>query len=166
MYSIESNENKFSIGNSSMSKKQVDGAPGSARHNLLEALERLKRNEPTKAELILRANQGKLKINPSTVSMEAGRSRTLIGMPNCALSDVRAKVLEAEAASGVYKLRVKAIRDAKAEVEALKQSLQVSNTALASALIRISILEARLAEYEPTDKVTKMRGRRSPGPRQ
>lgn len=149
-----------------MSKKQADGALSSARDDLLAALERLRRNEPTKPLLILRANQGKLKINPSTVSMEAGRSRTLIGMPNCALPDVRAKVLEAEAASGVYKLRVKAVRDAKAEADALKQALQISHTALASALIRISFLETKLAEYEPTDKVTRMRGRRSSGPRQ
>lgn len=55
-----------------MSKEQADGALGSARHDLLEALERLWRNQPTKAELILRSNQGKLKINLSTVSMEAG----------------------------------------------------------------------------------------------
>lgn len=139
-----------------MSKKQNTSELGSASSDLLEALERLKRNDPTKSLLILRASKGKLKINCWTVAHEAGRSRTLIGMAGCALPDVRAKVLEAEVESGVYKLRTQAVRDARAEVQELKEQLLKSSTGLACALSHIEFLEAKLQQYEPINNVARI----------
>lgn len=63
--------------------------------DLMAALERLRRGEPRNAALSKRAQAGSLKINPSTVAREAGRSRTLIGSEGCAYGSVRRLVLQA-----------------------------------------------------------------------
>lgn len=63
------------------------------RQDFLNALRRLKSGRPKNRELRLRARLGTLKINPHSVALEAGHSRTLIGEADCRLPDVRSAVL-------------------------------------------------------------------------
>jgi len=59
---------------------------------LFDALERLKSATPKRPELRKKASIGMLRINPTTVALEAGRARTLIGHQNCAYPRVRAAI--------------------------------------------------------------------------
>jgi hypothetical protein len=59
------------------------------------ALVRIRKNKPENPVLAARAAKGKLKLNPMTLAMESGRSRTLIGFDGCAYQDVRDELLEA-----------------------------------------------------------------------
>lgn len=65
--------------------------------NFFAALERLKANQPKHPVLARRAEAGKLKINASTLAKEAGHSRTLIALEDCAYPAVRKKLGDAEA---------------------------------------------------------------------
>lgn len=62
--------------------------------NLIDALERLKKGEPKNPGLAKKARVGKLRINPTTVAKEAGCSRTLIGLDECAYPKIRDQVLK------------------------------------------------------------------------
>lgn len=57
--------------------------------DFLDALERLRRGNPTNKTLKASYKKGILKINVSSVAMEARRSRTLIGMDGCKYPRVR-----------------------------------------------------------------------------
>jgi hypothetical protein len=59
----------------------------------LDALERLIDNKPRNPKLRRKAKLGLLKINISTVALEAGRSRTAIGTEGTKYPDVRARIL-------------------------------------------------------------------------
>lgn len=68
-----------------------------ARTDLLAALSRLIARKPKDIALRARAAAGSKLISIVSVCLEAHRSRTLIGHANCALPDVREKVLVAKA---------------------------------------------------------------------
>ena len=72
-----------------------DDADSQAGTDLLLALVRLQRDEPTHPELVRRKRKGKLNINISTVALEADRSRTLIGHDDCAYPEIRKVVQDA-----------------------------------------------------------------------
>lgn len=61
--------------------------------DLLAAIDRLEQGQPTHPELKKRARQGKLKLNKSTVALEAGHSRTMV----YAFRTVTARMVEADA---------------------------------------------------------------------
>lgn len=125
------------------SEEEIHGA----RKDLIDALNRLKQGHPTNVLLIERASRGSLRINPLTVSIEAGRSRTLIGMPDCALPDVRELVLAEGNRRVEYRVRLEDVRTAKAQVRKMAEKIRVKDSALAAAMLRIDHLESRLREY-------------------
>ncbi|MBK5152475.1 hypothetical protein IQ285_32775 [Burkholderia sp. R-69608] len=53
------------------------------------ALDRLVAGEPTDKMLEIKAKRGTLRIGPSSVAVEAGRARTLIGHAKCAYPRIR-----------------------------------------------------------------------------
>lgn len=73
---------------------QVAGV-GDAGTHLMQALARLIAGKPTNPELRSLAEQGRLRINYSTVAKEAVHSRTLIGHDNCSYPEVRKAVTAA-----------------------------------------------------------------------
>lgn len=58
-----------------------------------DAIDRLLAGKPKVPKLRRLAAEGRLNINPSTVALEAGHSRTLIGLENCRLPAVRNRIL-------------------------------------------------------------------------
>lgn len=66
--------------------------PDPIEQDLLDALQRLVEGKPTQKTLRTKAKEGKLKVNPSTVALEAGRSRTLIALEDCRYPYVRQAV--------------------------------------------------------------------------
>lgn len=74
--------------------RKKDGPPITrVEQELMDALGRLQEGKPQNAGLVRKAKLGTLKINASTVSTEAGRSRTLIGHDKCQYPRVRAAIL-------------------------------------------------------------------------
>jgi hypothetical protein len=74
--------------------------------HLLDAWERVNEGRPQNPELALLAKKGKLKTNPTTVALEAGVSRTLIGHEKCRYLDVRLKILGKDAETEEIPVRV------------------------------------------------------------
>jgi ABC-type histidine transport system ATPase subunit len=58
-----------------------------------EAIDRLVAGKPKNPKLRRLAAEGRLNVNPSTVALEAGRSRTLIALESCRLPSVRNRIL-------------------------------------------------------------------------
>lgn len=123
-----------------------------AKRDLLSALARLRSGLPRNADLILLSQQGKLKINPSSVALEAGRSRTLIGMDGCRYPDVRREVLASKDQTPLQMKRSAALKAMSAEIKRLEEQITIKESALVAALLRIDQLAERLANYEPTGK--------------
>lgn len=69
---------------------------GVIRENLAFALQRLISGTPTNEKLAEQAKQGLLKINPSTVALEARCSRTLISHAGCPYPEIREAILRIE----------------------------------------------------------------------
>lgn len=78
---------------------QVEGE-GEIGQDLRQALARLIAGKPTNPKLRSVAEQGKLRINYSTVAKEAHHSRTLIGHDGCSYPEVRKAVTAAMTAGG------------------------------------------------------------------
>lgn len=104
-----------------------DGEVSRIRRDFLAAIERLVANSPHNPELVKARKNGNLKINFSSVALEAGHSRTNIGMEKCRLPDVRQRVLDlmagressGSAVAVIIKLRSE-LRTLKAEIELLR----------------------------------------------
>jgi hypothetical protein len=97
------------------------------------------------------AEKGLLKISPASVAKEARRSRTLIGMEGCKYPDIRREVLASKDQSPLQIKRSQALKAMSGEVKRLKSAIQVKDTALAVARLKIAELERRLQEHEPLD---------------
>ncbi|WP_066739195.1 hypothetical protein [Cupriavidus sp. D384] len=63
--------------------------------DFMSALKRLIEGTPTNPKVKLKAANGKLRVNVLNVSLEAGHSRSLVGLANCAYPKVREAILEA-----------------------------------------------------------------------
>lgn len=123
---------------------------------LLDAWARVKEGRPENPELVLRAKQGKLKSNPTTVSLEAGVSRTLIGYDDCRYPTVRQKILGIVDEAEELPVRVPTdMRTINADLRQinriLEQRLKVSLSEQAAMLNRMQKLET---EYN--DKVNEI----------
>jgi hypothetical protein len=66
---------------------------GVVERDFHEALDRLIAGKPRTPKLRRHAAEGRLNISPTTVALEAGRSRTLIAMEDCRLPSVRNRIL-------------------------------------------------------------------------
>lgn len=62
------------------------------QQHLLDALQRVEEGRPQHPELIEQAKKGRLRVTISSVALEAGVSRTLIGFDECRYKDVRKKI--------------------------------------------------------------------------
>jgi hypothetical protein len=77
-----------------LKKKRRSRSPiGAIEQDFNDAIDRLLANKPTNRKLARLVAEGRLHINPSTVALEARRSRTLIAMENCRLPTVRNRIL-------------------------------------------------------------------------
>jgi len=82
-----------------MPKRRVAEPPVDAiEQDFLDAIIRIQEGKPKNIELKARAARGVLSLNPSTVSLEAGHSRTLIGKKDCRYPRVRKKIEDAKVA--------------------------------------------------------------------
>lgn len=122
------------------------------RKDFMEALGRLRSGSPTHPKLIPRAAGGDLKISVTTVSLEAGHSRTLIGMDGCKYPDVRAAVLASRDQSPLQMKRSAALKAMSEELSLLRDQIRLKDSALMAALLQMDDLERRLSEYEPSGK--------------
>lgn len=61
-----------------------------------DAIDRLIAGIPQHSKLKRLAAEGRLRINPTTVALEAGRSRTMIALENCRLPEIRNRILAAQ----------------------------------------------------------------------
>lgn len=76
-----------------MPRKRAEGQ-NQAERDLSEALERLERGAPRNQRLKALAAKGALRITVSSVALEAGRSRTLIGTTDCPYPEIRNRILD------------------------------------------------------------------------
>lgn len=86
---------------------------------LLDAWDRVREGRPRDPELAEQAKQRRLKANPSTVSKEAGVSRTLIGYDGCRYPEVRRKILNKDKVAEKQPVRLPS--DMRAKNEELKR---------------------------------------------
>lgn len=121
-----------------------------ARKDLLAALTRLRASQPTHPDLVLAASEGKLKITPSSVALEARRSRTLIGMDDCKYPDIRREVLASKDQSQLQIKRSAAMKAMADEVRRLKDLVRARDSALAAAFLRLDDLESQLNDLNPS----------------
>lgn len=98
--------------------------------DLLDALQRLVDGKPTHKTLKAKAKEGRLKVNPSTVALEAGRSRTLIALEDCRYPKVREAVKLAQggkkALPTTYTQLIASLRADLATVKAEKRLLETT----------------------------------------
>lgn len=101
----------------------------------MDALDRLRMGRPRNPELAKLARLGKLRINYSTVSTEAGRSRTLIGTTNCRYPRVRLAIEEEMLPAQVTRTADDVIHRLRQENSKLKSQIRQANS-LSLALLR------------------------------
>lgn len=70
-----------------------------AELDLKAALARLQKGAPRNQQLKMLASKGRLRITVSSVALEAGRSRTLIGTKECAYPEIRRRILDMQVPS-------------------------------------------------------------------
>lgn len=112
------------------------------------AIDRLLAGKPTHEKLQAALLKGTLEINPTTVALESGRSRTYFGYRGCPLPDVRQRILELKTSSG----RALAFKHMAAGLQLRVRELEVALEARDSAIVALEI--ALIQE----------RGRRGRGP--
>ena len=112
--------------------------------DFLEALERLKNGKPKHPALLESARKGILTINPLSVSMEARRSRTLIGSEECRYPNIRELVLQAGPRSNRTVLKSDVVTKLRETVHVLQEELATARTLLASQRITIDALSRTL----------------------
>jgi hypothetical protein len=104
-------------------------------------------NEKLQAALL----KGNLQINPTTVALESGRSRTYFGYVGCLLPDVRQRILELKTSTG----RAVAFKRLAATLQARVQELQEAIKARDSAIVALEIAliqeRARNGRRSPSD---------------
>jgi hypothetical protein len=130
--------------------------------HLLDAWDRVREGRPQNPELALLAKQGKLKTNPTTVSQEAGVSRTLIGYDECRYPDVRLKIQGRKAGTEELPVRVptdmRSINAGLREVNrTLEERLKVALSEQAAMLNRMHKLETQY--NDKLEEIKRINGR-------
>lgn len=112
-----------------------------------DALQRLVEGKPENKKLKAKAKEGKLKINKSNVALEAGHSRTLIGLEDCRYPTVRAEVTLAQggkkALPTTYTQLIANLRADKAKLMAEKRLLETTMATHVIARRRAEVLARR-----------------------
>jgi hypothetical protein len=108
-------------------------APDAIEKDFTDALKHLVEGEPTHKKLKAMLKSGKLKINTVTVALEAGRSRTLIGMDKCRYPKVREAIRLAQGGKksepSTYTQAIENLRADLAKAKAENKLLQVQISA-------------------------------------
>lgn len=128
-----------------------------AKEDFEAALARLVANEPTHELLIDRASKGELKITISSVAMEAGRSRTLIGHKNCSLPEVRKQILEIMENGPDSAQARRALSKVSRRLKVLEKQLAERDTIQTALVLEVSKLRTELANAGP--RIVKGSGR-------
>lgn len=104
--------------------------PDPIAQDFLDALQRLVEGRPTHKDLKAKAKSGTLKVNPSNVALEAGHSRTLIGLEDCRYPKVREAVMlakgGAKALPTTYTQLISSLRADLATVKAERRLLETT----------------------------------------
>lgn len=113
--------------------KKGEQAADPIEKDFLDAIERIKSGKPKSATLKAKAKLGKLKLNTSSLAIEAGHSRTLIGHAGCQYPKIRGLL---QASLGSPK------NESNQEIKRLKSQVEELRKKLASALDQNAILLA------------------------
>lgn len=101
-----------------------------AELDFTEALERLEKGAPKHQRLRALAAKGALRITISSVALEAGRSRTLIGTADCAYPEIRSRILDRRRPASQRRTQ----DDIIAQLRRENQSLKAENARIATQL--------------------------------
>lgn len=112
--------------------------------SFLDALERLQRGEPINKDLRSRVKMGKLKIGPTSVALEAGHSRTLIGHVDCQYPKVRERLLALRRAPEIPNSLRDVVATLRKDKSLLAFDLQNARTQYAVLRVRVMHLELEL----------------------
>lgn len=118
---------------------RADSCWSTVEAHLRKALWNLERGTPTNVELKSLAEAGRLRISPSTVAKEAGVSRTLIGMDDCAYPGVR-KAIGQNKKSKVDELKRK-ISQLEEEKRELERQLRARDSTNAEIILRARAIQ-------------------------
>jgi hypothetical protein len=140
-------------------RRRPEAPPANATEKrFLEALERVKANQPNHPELKKLAALKPLTVTVKAVAQEAGLSRTLIGHDGCKYPRARAAVLEAMRPVAQPRTAAEVINRKRDEVAALREAVRLRDSVNA-ALVR------RLAEVDAgADREIRRAERRAGGP--
>lgn len=75
-------------------RRKLDEGTSRAERDFMEALERLEKGTPRHQRLRVLSAKGALRVTISSVALEAGRSRTLIGTTDCAYPTIRKRIID------------------------------------------------------------------------
>lgn len=116
----------------------------------MEAIDRLEAKKPKNESLAIKAKLGRLKINFSTVAVEARRARGLISVEDSAYSRVRARILSFMKATVQGSSPDEENRNLKSRVTELERKLKIATTLNANLFISNGQLQAELKHKSGT----------------
>ncbi|WP_323143565.1 hypothetical protein [Massilia phyllosphaerae] len=133
------------------------------QQHLLDALKRVEEGRPQHPKLIEQAKKGRLKVTISSVALEAGVSRTLIGFDGCRYTEVRKKILGVNEAIPVRApTDMRTINANLREVnKVLEQRFKMALSENAAMLIRMGKLEREYADKAEEIQRINNRGKRN-----
>jgi hypothetical protein len=144
--------------------KSLDEKSGVATERRLQkAIERITANKPKHPKLKKRVAQGTLRLNVSSVALEAGVSRTLIGHQGCAYQNVRDTIVNSRPERGAPTTKNDVIARLRADLGKAKLHEKQLISKMGATLRRMASLEATaLREIRRSGREIKRR--RSTGP--
>lgn len=129
-----------------------------AEEALIAAFKRLRDGKPTSDPLKKKAAAGKRLVTVGNVALEAGVSRTLIGLKGCRYEALREEILAYAAQHPRAPVSTALVDDLRAEIRRLKRQLELSDTYNAELLIENATLKkGRGGNYPEVDGVVNFR---------
>lgn len=100
----------------------------------MEALERLEKGMPRHPRLRALSARGALRVTVSSVALEAGRSRTLIGKADCAYPAIRKRIVDGQRPPAQRRTQDEIIAQLRRDKQALREENARIATQLADAV--------------------------------
>ncbi|MCS0627940.1 hypothetical protein NX786_01100 [Telluria mixta] len=113
---------------------------------LMDAFKRLEEGVPNHPDLLKKARLKKLRINATTVALEAGRARTLIAHDKCAYPRVRAKIKSLEEPKGPSTSYEDVNRTLREQNIELRKMVIVAASRVAAMIRRMDAVDKKAAE--------------------
>lgn len=131
---------------SSIRNKMGTGVPAEdeIEQHFIDAFARLQSGKPKDKGLQTQAKRGTLRITVTSVSKEAGHSRTLIGHKGCKYPNVRDRVLALKSDPDIPTRLQDVLTKRREEATKLRRQLALAQTQNATLLARILELNAEL----------------------